>query len=181
MIYLAILRRAAPFLIVIGLVAGAWWKYSHDVTAAYEDGKAEVLEEWRESDRLAREVGAAQSALLARNALILVEKFNAKISDLEQLLAARKRELAARSAVATGLRDELAKRAATPPSGDASPAACGRHERLRRVCEGLLGEGVELAREADSLAGEGEEVSRRGGLVLERLQDWTRVIEAFQP
>ena len=166
MIYLAILRRAAPFLLLIGLVLGGYWYHKRTIKSAFNAGVMVMETKWRESDKLAEQVGREQTKLLARNAVISTEKLNEKLTSLDRSLAAKSTEL-------RGLRDRLEAIATTPPGRDTSAPTCRSYEEQYRSGAGLLAE-------AGNLANEGEKLLREGALKLEALQDYSKLVRSSQ-
>ena len=136
---------AAKILAPIALLLGLWWWHTSAVSTAHKAGKAEVMDEWQTSDKIALAVGAETTGLLKRNAA----NQEGKLNDALKTLAARN---AASSADARGLRDQLTTIAATAPRDPTPGPACLSYERQYRECSGLLSEGVVLAEEGGRLA-----------------------------
>lgn len=131
--------------IAFALIVGAGYAYEHHGTVRYEVGKKEILDKWRESDRIALEVGAAKTAMSARDAIRNTEKLNAK-------LAALSTHNATLATDNRGLRVDLAAIAAAPASSAVVGPTCRSYEVEYRSCAGLLGEGFGLAGEGSGLA-----------------------------
>jgi hypothetical protein len=131
----------------LALVGGAWLWHTSAVSTAHKAGKAEVMAQWRESDKIALAVGTETTALLKRGAAAQEGKLNAQLI----ALAARNQRGAAES---RSLRDTLAAIAAAPASDPTPAASCRSYEPEYRGCAGLLAAGVELAGEGPRLAGD---------------------------
>jgi hypothetical protein len=183
MIYLAILRRALPFLLILGAILGGWWWHvaadERAMAAAYEKGQDSILNQWEKADDIAVAVGAAKSDMLAKGA-----KQNE--ADFQRRRAAD----AARVAVVSvdrdranreldALRMQLDERNTTPAAQTSDPDSCpaARRDAAKlRSCEGLLSSGLGLAGEARSLVDGAEELLGRTEAALEALQEWANLV-----
>jgi hypothetical protein len=166
MIWLAILRRAAPFLVAGGLVLGGWWWHTGKVEAAYKRGKAEVSAAWTASDKLAQAREEAKTAQTRREAAQLEEDFNERLTKANALAAGN-------AALVVRLRKSLA--ALSTPSGASAgqaPTATGPGdgERVARVLP-ILAEGPGLVEEARANF-------ERCAAKLDSLQAWAKLVSA---
>ena len=155
MIYLAILRRAAPFLLVFALLLAAWGAVRHTQRVYYARGQAEVQAKFDAYQRTAET--AALAARAAGDEVTHVLKVAAaaaegKLNERLKALYSSNRILAADNA---GVRSELAAQAAARPrpSNQVTPATCRSDEERARIYAGLLAEGDKLVEEGQGLLG----------------------------
>lgn len=178
MIYLAILRKIWPYLALVALVGGVWvWLQQHS-TARFEAGKAEVMALWQEADKIALAVGNETTKLLKRVNATNEGVLNAKLKRIEEKVTRNAVELADDLLTIGGLRDELERRAAAPPSSDSAGATCGGHETKLGKCEGLLARSLEVAAGARQLVDRAENLLEQTDAALVAAQEWARLVQS---
>jgi hypothetical protein len=173
----ALLRQFWPYLAAIALAVGAWAWHTGAVDDAFESGKAEVQGRWNEADRVAVEVGAAKSKLLARNAIKESENLHEKLIAADRRAAVIAADRARVLDGADGMRNELERRAAASPSSDPAGASCGGYETKLQRCEGLLAGSLALAQGARGLVDQAEGLLERSEAALESLQRWAVIVQ----
>lgn len=155
MIYLAIFRRAAPFLLLAALLGGGWAWLKHTERVYYAAGQANVQEifdeyvkETEASAALSKATGEETTRILKLAATAAEGKLNATLARLRTANGV----LAADNA---GVRDQLAAQAAARPRPDSenTPATCRSDEERVRVYAGLLAEGDKLVEQSQAIIG----------------------------
>jgi hypothetical protein len=180
MIALALLRQFWPVLVVLGLGVGGWIAYQTHGTARYKAGKAEVMAEWRESDRVAVAVGAAKTELLVRDAVRNREKLIEIQTENAKRAAVGAAALADRGRTIDELRLALAKPPAPSTSSNPACPSSGVDEADYRRCRSVLSSGLALAAESDKLVESGERLLKTSEARLTAIQDWAGLVQSVK-
>jgi hypothetical protein len=177
MIIWALLRQFWPYLAAIALAVGAWAWHTGAVDDAFDAGKAEVQGRWNEADRVAVEVGAATSKLLARNAIKATERYHEKLAGVEQKNKDRAVAVADAIADADELYNDLKAARAAPSRADSCPAARS-YEADLGICRELLADGLKVASESRRLAAESQAIIERAEARLSAMQEWAVIVQS---
>jgi hypothetical protein len=152
-VYLLIAKILGP----IALLAGLWFWHTSAVSTADTTGYERGLGEWRAADKIAVEVGAAQSALLARDSVRNREKLIEVQTQNAKRAAVGAASLADRGRTIDELRSALAAAPAKTSDNPTCPAAASDEASLRS-CRAALSAGLAVAGRADRLVEAGERI-----------------------
>ena len=162
----------------LALVGGAWLWHTSAVSTAHKAGKAEVMAQWRESDKIALAVGTAKTELLARDAVRNREKLIEVQTENAKRAAVGAAALADRTATIVELRSALAKPPTAQANGNPACAPSGSDDSSLRSCRSLLDGSLAVAAGADRLVAKGESLLKSTGAQVTALQAYAELVQS---
>jgi len=135
------------------VLALLWWGHTK-----YEAGKADQISIYEKAAAVQRDINAKATFRAIENTAKEVETFTQKETVRETVYVKDKAALADVWRYADRLRDELARRSATPIE---ATSACAAEQRRLRSAEGIVGEYVEALATCTGVAVEGRDLAQK--------------------